>query len=92
MRRLLIFGKMLFDGRVPLRLKLGFILLAGGYLVIPLDLVPDILPLIGIVDDGGVILAGLAVFSRYARRHTEPKSEISEDSTTNQSLEDTDND
>lgn len=69
MRRLLVFGRLLFDGRVPLRLKLGFFIVAGGYLLFPLDLLPDILPVVGIVDDGGILLSSMVLFTRFARKY-----------------------
>ena len=71
MMRLFRFVTMLFDGRVPLRLKLAFFAVAGGYLLFPVDLVPDLLPVVGIADDGGVILTAMVIFTRYARKYTE---------------------
>jgi uncharacterized membrane protein YkvA (DUF1232 family) len=42
--------RLITDGRVPLRHKL---LLAGliGYLAVPFDLVPDFIPVVGLLDD-----------------------------------------
>ena len=48
---------------VPRRRKLALVLLAG-YLAIPLDLVPDFIPVVGQLDDA--LIAGLAL--RYALR------------------------
>jgi len=71
MRIFVGFVRLLFDGRVPPRLKLAFFVIAGGYLLIPLDVVPDILFPIGIADDGGVALTSMVFFTRVARRYTE---------------------
>ncbi len=69
MRRLLVFGRMLCDGRVPLRLKLGFLIVAIGYLLFPIDLLPDLLPVIGIMDDGAILLLSMGLFTRFARKY-----------------------
>ena len=58
-----LFGRLLRDGRVPRRRKLA--VAAGAcYLAMPLDLVPDFIPVAGQLDD--VIVAALAL--RYALR------------------------
>ena len=57
-----------FDRRVPLFSKLLFIVFVGGYALFPLDLLPDILLPLGIVDDGAVLLGATTVFTRYARQ------------------------
>lgn len=51
------------DARVPVGAKA---ILAGivGYLVLPIDVVPDFLPILGQLDDLGVILLGLDLFMR----------------------------
>ena len=69
MRRLLVIGRMLGDGRVPLRLRLGFLIVAFGYLLFPIDLLPDLLPVVGIVDDGAILLMSMAFFTRFARKY-----------------------
>ena len=53
------------DGRVPAPQKL---LLAGisGYLLVPLDVIPDFIPLLGQLDDVAVLLLGLDLFIRSA--------------------------
>ena len=56
-------GRLLREPRVPLLAK-AVPLLAALYLVSPLDLVPDVLPLLGQVDDLSLILGALAVFLR----------------------------
>lgn len=51
---LILFRRLLSDERVPRRSK---ILIAGliGYLVMPFDLVPDFIPVAGLVDDAIVV-------------------------------------
>lgn len=51
------------EPRVPALLK-AVPILAGLYLVSPIDLVPDFLPGLGQLDDLGVILAALELFVR----------------------------
>src|SRR2546426_455072 len=56
---------LLRDSRVPGRQKL---ILAGigAYLVLPLDLIPDFVPVLGQLDDLAVVLLGLDLFVRSA--------------------------
>ncbi|CAN5129883.1 hypothetical protein BH18CHL2_BH18CHL2_03110 [soil metagenome] len=53
------------DARVPATQKL---VLAGviGYLLMPLDLIPDFIPVLGQLDDVAVLLLGLDLFIRVA--------------------------
>jgi uncharacterized membrane protein YkvA (DUF1232 family) len=48
------FKRLLLDRRVPVTKKLPVLLLIG-YLAMPLDLVPDILPLVGQLDDAVLV-------------------------------------
>ena len=56
-------SRLVREPRVPLWTK-AVPLLAGIYLVSPLDLVPDFLPLLGQIDDLSLFLVALAVFPR----------------------------
>ncbi|MGH2500676.1 MAG: YkvA family protein [Candidatus Limnocylindria bacterium] len=66
-RKLPAYGRLVWgllrDGRVPAQQKL---ILVGivGYLLVPLDLIPDFLPVIGQLDDLAVVLLGLDLFIR----------------------------
>ena len=53
------------DPRVPLRQKLVLVGVAG-YLVLPIDLIPDFIPVLGQLDDLAVVLLGLDLFIRSA--------------------------
>src|SRR6516164_9422576 len=51
------------EPRVP-KLAKALPLLAVIYVVVPVDFVPDVLPVVGQLDDLGVLLAALEVFLR----------------------------
>jgi uncharacterized membrane protein YkvA (DUF1232 family) len=57
--------RLLREPRVPLLLKL-IPVLAAGYVISPLDFVPDVLPVIGQLDDLGIIFVALEGFLRLA--------------------------
>ena len=62
--------RLMLDGRVPLRLKL-ILPAALVYLIyptLPIDLIPDVVPVIGRIDDVIVILVSLAVFLAMSPR------------------------
>lgn len=65
---LVLLRRLLGDERVPPRRKLVLVVLAG-YLAMPLDLVPDFIPVAGQLDDA--IVAALAL--RYALRAGGPQ-------------------
>ncbi len=60
--------RLLKDPRVPVFLK-ALPLLGVLYVVFPIDIVPDFLPILGQLDDLGVVLAGLKVFEKLVPRH-----------------------
>ena len=55
--------RLLREPRVPLLAK-AVPIAAGLYLLSPIDLVPDVLPFIGEIDDLGLMLVALTVFLR----------------------------
>ncbi|MFN2137928.1 MAG: YkvA family protein [Candidatus Promineifilaceae bacterium] len=57
--------QLLRDGRVPLPLKVLPVLIIL-YLLSPLDLIPGFLPVVGQLDDLGLLLIGLSTFIRLA--------------------------
>lgn len=65
---LVLFRRLLGDRRVPRRSKAA-VALTLAYLALPLDLVPDFIPVAGQLDDA--IVVGLTL--RYALRHAGPE-------------------
>jgi len=51
-------GRLIRDPRVPARSK-AFALLAAGYVLSPVDLIPDFIPLLGQSDDALVVILAL---------------------------------
>lgn len=43
--------RLFFDKRIPLITKIVFIGILGAYVISPIDLIPDLLPVVGQVDD-----------------------------------------
>ena len=60
----LVWG-LLRDRRVPLRQK-GLLVLLAGYIVSPIDVIPDFIPVLGQLDDVAVTLLVLDLFIRGA--------------------------
>ena len=56
-----LLGRLLRDSRVPLRAKL-LVLATGVYILSPFDLVPDIIPLHGWIDDVLALLLSSVMF------------------------------
>jgi len=52
------------DPRTPASAK-AILLAALGYFVLPVDLIPDVLPVIGFTDDAAVIAAAIATVRRF---------------------------
>ena len=68
------FIQLFLDGAVSWRAKLLFVALVAIYIVLPIDLIPDFLLPLGVVDDAGLVLAAMSVFVRQARRHQDDDS------------------
>jgi uncharacterized membrane protein YkvA (DUF1232 family) len=69
MRRMPAYARLIWalarDPRVPTRQKLVLGAIAG-YLVFPIDIIPDFIPVLGQLDDLGVLIFGLDFFIRNA--------------------------
>ena len=57
--------RLLREPRVPLIFKM-IPLLAAGYVISPLDFIPDVLPIIGQLDDLGIVFIALEAFLRVS--------------------------
>lgn len=55
-----------FDRQTPLQVK-GALLAALAYFVMPLDVIPDILPLFGFTDDALVVVTAIRMVSSHVR-------------------------
>lgn len=53
-----------FDLRTPLRVR-AMLLAALAYFILPLDVIPDIFPVIGFTDDAAVLMAVLKLLSGH---------------------------
>jgi uncharacterized membrane protein YkvA (DUF1232 family) len=56
------------DSRVPLSVK-AIPMLAALYVVSPLDLLPDVIPIMGQVDDIAILLVALRLFTQLAAKY-----------------------
>lgn len=69
MRRLPTYVRLVWallrDGRVPAQQKLILVGI-GAYIIFPIDLIPDFVPVLGQLDDLAVVLLGLDLFIRSA--------------------------
>ncbi len=66
--RLRLTWRLMLDGRVPIFLKvIPFAPIA--YLLWPIDLLPDLFPFLGQVDDLGMFIVGMEAFIALAPRH-----------------------
>lgn len=63
------------DGQVPLWRKLVGVA-AVAYLVWPFDLIPDFIPVIGYLDDAGVLTAAAIFIVRDVRLHEKRSPEL----------------
>jgi len=63
------------DGRVPLWRKLVGVA-AVAYLFWPFDLIPDFIPIIGWLDDAGVLMAAAVFIVRDVRLHEQKYPEF----------------
>lgn len=57
--------RLIRDSRVPLWAKL-IPFITVGYIISPIDIIPDVLPIIGQLDDLGILLAGMRLFEMLA--------------------------
>ena len=77
MQRLHDFVALMTNRRVSWASKLFFVIVVGAYIALPLDLIPDIFLPFGIVDDGGLVIAAIAMFMRHANGQIERQAIMS---------------
>ncbi|MGZ3422801.1 MAG: YkvA family protein [Polyangiales bacterium] len=65
------FVRFLRDGQAPLFPRL-LALFAVLYVIMPIDLIPDTIPIVGWMDDIGIIGLVLAWTARHVQRYAEP--------------------
>lgn len=58
---------------IPTKIK-TIILGALGYFISPIDVIPDIMPVVGYTDDFGVLLAALAIVAFYIDEESKQKA------------------
>ena len=58
---------------VPKKAK-GIVYGALGYFILPLDIIPDVIPGVGYVDDIGMLLGAIAVIAMYIDAETKQKA------------------
>ena len=68
LRNVRLAWRLLKDPRVPLPVKLILPGAVGVYILSPVDLMPDVIPLLGQIDDLAVLLAGMALFIEMCPR------------------------
>lgn len=66
--RLRLWWRLIIDPRVPETLKLLLPAIAIVYLLWPADLLTDIIPLVGQIDDVGLLLLAMSLFESLAPR------------------------
>src|SRR5687768_6820816 len=53
------------DSRVPFLLK-AIPLAAAAYIISPIDVLPDVIPILGQLDDIGILMAAMSLFNNLA--------------------------
>jgi len=66
LKQLNLVWKLLLDARVPASTKLLLPLMAFAYVIFPIDLIPDVLPVLGQLDDLAIVLLAVRLFVMLA--------------------------
>lgn len=69
--------RLLRSPRAPLWEK-ALLVLAAAYVVLPFDLIPDMVAFVGWLDDAGIIVAVTAILHRALSRHRGPTADADE--------------
>lgn len=65
-KQLSLVWKLMMDRRVPASTKFLLPLMALGYLIFPIDLIPDLAPVLGQLDDLAIVLIAMRLFVMLA--------------------------
>ncbi len=57
--------KLMMDARIPIYLK-ALPVLSLAYVIMPIDIIPDMIPVLGQLDDIGVLILGIETFIRLS--------------------------
>ena len=68
-RLMTLFFRLMLDRRVPWKLKL-LPLLAIGYAILPWDFLPDLIPIVGWIDDIAILIVATLIFLRLGSSST----------------------
>ncbi len=68
----------LFEARISIFEKLVVLVIWGGYIISPIDILPDTMPLIGWIDDIGISALAMAFFN-WRMKRIEKNSKLQKD-------------
>jgi uncharacterized membrane protein YkvA (DUF1232 family) len=61
--------RLMNDSRVPAWIKIGIPVIVLIYFITPVDLIPDFIPVLGQLDDLGVLLLGMSLIIRFSPQY-----------------------
>src|SRR5689334_3186854 len=61
--------RLMNDARVPTWIKIGIPVIVLIYFITPIDVIPDFIPVLGQLDDLGVVLLGMSLMIRFSPQY-----------------------